>query len=321
MIRKICCFIFASANLTFFAGCAPKIEPTQASNSNPVKSENKIDGWPKSYVDLFNKKVVLNKPAKRIVSLSPAMTETLYAIGADDLIVGVTSFCDYPENAKSKPQMGGFQPSTINLEKLLAAEPDLIITPSGIYKEMYDKLASLKLNVISVDVKKIEDVISNTWMLGQITNREENAEKLCTKLQKQLDEIKQKNDSLQPEKRLNALLLVAEEPLMAAGKESYPSQLLTYAGCRNIFSELADEYPRISDEEVLKRNPKVIIYLQMTQEDRIEKLKQRPGWHIVDAIKNSHVIGIKDNLLARGGPRLFEGLKILVDETSSIRDK
>src|SRR5262249_35147491 len=142
----------------------------------------------------------------------------------------------------------------------------------------------------------------------------EAADDLAAKLERRLARVRGRFAGLPSAGRPRVLFLLSEDPLMTAGPKTFAGQMLEVAGADNVFGDVKQQFPRVSEEEVLKRNPGVIlVWKRSHDEPRRERLDKRPGWGRLDAVRNNRILDIDDDLVSRAGPRLFDGLETMAD--------
>jgi len=247
---------------------------------------------------------------KKIISLAPNITETIYALGADSLLVGVTDFCDYPPEAKKKEKVGTLLDP--NIEKITSLSPDLIImTTEGNSKYTY---LSLKSNGFKVFVTNPNDIAGINRMvigIGTLSGKEENGKKIAERIMDSKKYYSLEKQNIQP---VSSFLIISLNPLITANKFTYISELMDLAGLDNIYKDELIEYPNVNYEDVLLKNPECILYLCDTTKavllnQSISDIKTR--LNVVNAVKNNKVFGVDENILSRPGPRVMEGVKLL----------
>jgi len=249
---------------------------------------------------------------RRIVSLSPSTTETLFAIGAGDQVVGVTSYCDYPAEASSREIIGGFSAKTISIETIISLNPDLIIGNVSAHQPIADTLKQSGFPVVLIAPKSISDVQTVITELAVITGNEEKGKIVSEDISTRIEAVSSKLNTLADDKKLRVFYEVWDAPLMTAGPDSFTGQMLTMGGGINIFSDVEGDYPQISSEELLSRNPQVIISSD-THGDKLtlEAMGEREGWKEIDAFKNSNVILLDGNIVSRPGPRVIDAIELI----------
>ena len=253
--------------------------------------------------DLGNE-VTFYEPPKRIVSLAPSNTEILFALGLNDKIVGVTDYCDYPDEAKGKEKIGGF--SNPNLEKIYSFKPDFVFGIRGNPKETLINLTKLKINVLAYDPKDIDELFNLIYSVGKITDKKEEAERLIINMKEKRDFIIKKSETL---KKKRVYLEIWNNPFMSVGENTYLNKLIEDVGGINIAKKAKGDWPILSQEFIITENPEVIIIAYMGQ--NIEEVLTRPGWENIDAIKNKRVYLVNSDLIFRLGPRIVDGMEEL----------
>lgn len=268
--------------------------------------------FPRSVTDSGGHVLTLPRRPARIVSTAPSNTEILFALGAGPRVVGVTTTCSFPPEAAKIDTIGGFTPKSISIERIVGSRPDLVLTTGRLQQPLTESLRQVRLNVLSYDAKTLEDVIGNVRAIGRATDHDDAADKLAKSLERRLARIRQHFGRLAKADRPKALLLLTEEPLMVAGPKTFAGQLVELAGGRNVFPEVAQQFPRVSEEEIIKRNPDVILIWQRGGfAERKARLRQRPGWNQLAAFRNDRILNIDEDVIYRAGPRLFDGLEQL----------
>jgi ABC-type Fe3+-hydroxamate transport system substrate-binding protein len=207
--------------------------------------------------DALNNDVVLYKEPKRIVSLAPNLTEILYAIGAGDRIVGVSSYSDYPEDAKSKPRVGGF--FTPSIEKIFALSPDIVLVARGTPLTTINKFKELGLCTYTSDPHTINDIYNLIFTIGRITGNIKESDILVKKMRATEKSIVGKAKNILHKKKV--YVEIWNNPKMSVGKNTFMNSLISEAGGINITAKLNGDWPIINSEYIIKENPDVIILL------------------------------------------------------------
>ncbi len=264
--------------------------------------------WAASFVDETGRKVEVKTPPRRIISVAPSITEILFALGLGDKIVGVTNYCNYPLEAAKKAKIGGYV--TPSLEKIVALDPDLIIgSPDGNLKTFADQLEKLGIPVFFSYPKSISEVITSIENIGEITFSRRPASILAASLREKIQMIEKK---IQGRTHPRVLHVVAQNPLISSGKGTFADDLIRLAGGVNIAENTPGSYPRLSLEEVLARNPEVIILSSMNSNDLMEDQKQWwKQWKTISAVQLSRILVINSDLILRPSPRIVDGLEEL----------
>lgn len=260
-----------------------------------------------SVTDQTGRRLVLPAPPARIISLVPSVTEILFSIGAQDRLVGVTDFCDYPPAARRKPRVGGMLAPS--LEGMVSLKPDLVVaTTAGNRHETFEQLERLKIPVYVVNPITVADVLDLLTRLGRLTDRADAADRAVAALRERIQAVADRVDG-RPRPRV--LYVLWPDPLIVPGRASLVSELITLAGGDSVTADGGQGYPRYSLEAALARNPEVIILASHGSEkspltrDKWERLGQVP------AIAAGRLHAIDGNLTHRYGPRIVDGLERL----------
>ena len=293
--------------LATFTGCTSK-----SKNEEGTDSESKIEKnvskvkYPMEVVDQFGNKVTLEKQPERIVSLAPSHTEILFSLGLGDKIVGVTSYCDYPEEAKTKEKVGSFD--GINIEKVIELNPDLVVQYGEGDEEIVGKIKEAGIPVVNYEPESVEDVIKTIKEIGNVTGAVEEAEKVTKAMEEKENEITEK---IKDAKKVKVFYEIWHDPLTAAGPGSFMDQLINLAGGENIAKDAQGEYPQFDVEQLIERNPDVYLTAQDLKEKTVDSIKARPGYANINAVKNDRIYLLDPNIVLRPGPRIVDALEIV----------
>ncbi|MGD0278529.1 MAG: cobalamin-binding protein [Smithella sp.] len=245
---------------------------------------------------------------QRIVSLAPGITETLYALGLADNIAGVTTFCDWPAAARTKPKIGGF--TNPSIEKIVSLKPDLIIaTADGNRQDTVLQLEKLGLTVYVINPADTNGVLRNILQIGKITNREKDAGKLVEKLQKRLNNI---TAQIRHKNKPRVFFQLGREPLFTAGSKTLINEVIERAGGINVAGHDTARYPVYSAEGVIAASPEIIVFAPMVNDKKYASVKnywQKFGE--IPAVKNNKICPIDADLINRASPRIFDAIEIM----------
>lgn len=249
---------------------------------------------------------------QRIISLAPNMTEILFALGLGNRIVGVTSFCDYPAEAKRKPKVGGM--SNPSLEAVISLKPDVVVmTIDGNPREFQERLRSLGIKTYVFRASRLRELPKGVRALGKALGVQEEAEMFAGEFEAAVKRVEAGEritgtHTSSPWKR--ALFIVWPEPLIAAGPGTVIDDALTLIGLDNIASDSRVSYPKYSIEEIIRRAPEVIVIGRGMDHKDIEKISAGllKRLHSVPAARNKRVFYVSDDLY-RLGPRTIRGIE------------
>ncbi len=263
--------------------------------------------WALSVVDQTGRTLTLSAPPRRIVSLVPSVTEVLYAIGAEDLLVGVTDFCDYPPEAKRKPHVGGML--SPNLETLVTLKPDLVVaTRSGNTEETFDQLKRLGIPVYLADPTTVSDVLRLVSNLGELTGHRDGAAAVDKDIERRIEAVR---DRVAGRPLPRVLYVLWPEPLIVPGKGALVSELIAIAGGASVTADQGQGYPRMSLEAAVGRAPEVIILASHGSKGGPAARQQWERLESMPAIKSGRLYTADGDLMHRYGPRFLVGLESL----------
>jgi len=241
---------------------------------------------------------------QRVVSLAPSVTETLFALGFGDRVVGVTTYCDYPPEARRLPKIGGF--TNPSVEAIVATRPDLVIGISDSSHPVKTKeLEQLGIKVALISVGSLDEILNSFKSVARMLGRPEAGDKLAQKITRQFEEVKKR---VAPAPRRSTLLAVGLRPLVAVGGENFIDELITLAGGENIAGHAAQPWLNLPDEYVIAKAPQVIIQAGMGSE-RGTSAKYWSDLKSIPAVKEGRVYSYPSDKILRPGPRVGEGLE------------
>jgi len=246
--------------------------------------------------------ICFNETPERIISLAPSNTEILFALGLGDKVVGVTEYCDYPPEALEKEKVGG--PWTPDVEKIVALQPDLILASDANPFDIITTLEGLELTVFGIKSTDLDDVLNDIRTVGEITDTEVEALALTSEMAVGIQSVTDQTEEL--EERPKVFYIIWNDPLQTAGSGTFIHELIEKGGGVNICGNITG-YPIISIEEVIARNPEVII--TSSWPGIYEWAMNETALNATDARQNNRVFACDNNLVQRPGPRLVEGLE------------
>lgn len=260
-------------------------------------------------VDDLGRAVSLEEIPERIVSLAPSSTELLFALGLADKVVGVTEYCDYPPEAAEKPKVGGF--STVDLEKVVDADPDLIFATSMHAADTVPALEDLGLTVVALAPETIEDILENVLLVGELTDTKLVARKLVNDMRKRIAAVTEKAEELAQSDMPWTLYVTWHDPIWTVGEGSITNELIELAGGINVARDI-DRHGTIDLESAVARNPEVIIACEghgSAEDAPLNWAQTNEVLAVVDARKKDRIYQVDADLATRPGPRIVEGLE------------
>ncbi len=268
---------------------------------------------PVSVTDMLGREITLERPAARVVALTPSDCEILFAIGAGDTLVGRGEYCDYPAEVLDVPAVQSG--AETNIEEILALEPQLLIMSAmSQTEEQAAQLEAAGVQVVISDAQDIAGVYTAIEMIGKLMGRDESAAEVIDNMKTTFAEIEEKSAG-DGSKTIYFEVSPLEYGLYTAGAHTFMDEVANMLGVKNCFADV-EGWSAISEEQVLKRNPDYIMTITMyygegpTPE---EEILGRAGWENVTAVKNRAILNLVDNELSRPAPRLADGAKKLYD--------
>ncbi len=250
--------------------------------------------------DDLGRSVTIPVKVTRVVSLAPNLTENIFAVGAGDRLVGVTTFCNYPEQAKTIAKIGDTM--TPNMESIIALKPDGVFVSTASQIEAFMK--TLEANGIAVYVTNptsLDGVLDNLQKLGDLFGTQEQTGKLVNDLKLRTGKVIR---DLIEEKKLKVFVQISREPLFTIGKQSFLTEILQKAGAESVTKDVESAYPKLSKETASALNPEVIILSESDDnKEPNDAFKNSP------AVKNGRIYKVNADLLSRPGPRLVDALE------------
>ncbi len=267
--------------------------------------------------DALGNTVRLPQPAKRIISLAPHNTENLFAAGAGALLVGATTYSDYPDAAKKIQRVGGY--TGLDLEAIIALKPDLVLAwESGNRQEDIKRLRSLGLRVYLSEPRQLEDIATEIDALGKLTNTTQTARRFANQFRNQLQRLRQRYRGLTP---VRVFYEVWHRPLITINGKQLISTALTLCGGRNVFAGLSALAPAISTEAVLAANPEAIITSSASALQNHDWIENWRRWPQLKAVAYDNLYFVSPDLLQRQGPRILQGIEQLCEAIALSRQK
>jgi iron complex transport system substrate-binding protein len=276
-------------------------------------------GFPLTVTDQAGRLVTIEKAPQRIISLAPSSTEILFALGLGDRVVGVTQFCNYPEQAQDKPKIGGFSQTDIDvsMEQIVTIKPDLILATETHLTEVIPRLGQLvpqaDVIVLKTQTEAFDVVFDAITLVGRCTGTAEEAGQLVSGMKERIEAVTDRTENLPQSERPGVLYIVWNDPIFAICGGTLGNALIEAAGGINIFQELSGS-PAVDLETIIVRDPQVILasasigtgfdlpYQFALTEPRLEGVAARI---------NGRVYPVNDDLTGRPGPRIVDGLEMI----------
>jgi iron complex transport system substrate-binding protein len=245
-----------------------------------------------------------NRSSQRFISLSPTLTEILFELGAGRDLVAVTTYCVYPEEAKTKEKIGDFV--NPNFEKIVGLKPDVVFAETWSSSKIVARLRGSGLVVREVkSPRSIEEIYQTILQVGEGLGKENRTNETVASMKRRIEAIRTRADQM---KRHPSIYIEIDLPSWTVGRTSYTSEAIEICGARNIFNDVDKPALQASKETIIERNPDVIL----TFDSNPEEFRRRPGWQRITALKKSWVIAdVGRNMLSHGNHRLVDGMEQL----------
>jgi iron complex transport system substrate-binding protein len=277
---------------------------SSCSHSTP-SSSSETRSTSRDFVDEAGRKVTIPARIDRFVSLAPNLTEIAYALGAGNRLVGNTTFCDYPPEAKNIARVGDtLQPS---IERILALRPQLVLVSTASQLEAFTKqLNEHQIAVYVTDPRDLEGVFRSILSVGDLLNEPLAASELVKQLRARSEKVERAVAELP---RVSVFFQLSGQPLYTAGKTSFVTNLIERAGGHSVTSDVNEAWPRLSEEAALASRPDAIIMLSAGAMGSAADTKVAAALRNSPAVQKGRVYIIDGDLLTRPGPRLVDGLE------------
>lgn len=291
-----------AATITALLSCSAMLRAQSASPLSPLSPLYR------EVTDETGRTVRVPQPVNRIVSLAPSLTETVYALGLQDHLVGDTEYCDYPPDAQKKTKVGGgINPS---LEIIAALHPDIVLVTKAFNRlETVNSLETLGISSYATDPHTVDEIIASSRKLSYILGVPEAGSSVAGDMQHRLDDLKQRLGALPPKR---VLFVVWTQPLISVGKSTFIADALRRAGAVSIVDSEQD-WPQVSLEEVAHLQPDFLVFADShsdSSSSTVEVLATLPGWSVVEAVSRRRIAVISD-AVNRPAPRIVSAIEDL----------
>lgn len=287
--------------------------PSQGAEEVKENKEETEAGGAFTVVDMMGREVSFEKPAEKVVAITPSDAENLNALGAVDSLVGIGTYVDNPEEILSLPVVASG--SDLNAEEIIALEPDLVLmSDMAQSEEQINTLTDAGVNVVITNAGTIEEVYQALELIGKVMGKEDDAAKVIQDMKDSFAAIEANKENLAG-KKIYFEVSPLEYGLWSAGAHTFMDEVAQIVGLENIFSDV-EGWSEVSEEEVIARNPDYIVTISMGSMEGpspVEEIMARPGWEGITAVKEGKILNLVDNELSRPSVRLVEGAKALND--------
>lgn len=289
------------------AGCSPSGCSSQPSGDGSTGTPPGAGGpeYPMTVIDDASRSVTVPARPERVVSLAPANTEIVAALGALDRLVGRTAFCDYPPEVESVQVVGDFaQP---NVEAIVGAKPDLVLATSGVQADVVTKLEEAGAVVVVVDPQTVDGLYSAIGRVATVLGDTTAGDRLIADMRADIAEVRAAIGDREP---VPVFLEIAQDPLYTVGSGTLMGELIALAGGENVVAQQG--YVAYSLEQLVKDDPQVYLATKGSMSDP-KDLAKRAGFGSLAAVKTGRVTVLDDNLVSRPGPRIALGVRAMAE--------
>ncbi|WP_043202404.1 cobalamin-binding protein [Paraburkholderia acidipaludis] len=273
-----------------------------------------------SAVDDAGNTVTLAAPAQRVISLSPHITELIYAAGGGDKLVGAVSYSDYPPAAQNIPRVGDNR--ALDLERIVALKPDLIVVwRHGNAQQQLDRLRELNIPLFFSEPRRLDDVATSLTRLGVLLDTSSAAQRAAGAYRHDIAQLRERYAGRTP---VSVFFQVWDQPLMTLNGEHMISDVIALCGGRNVFAALQPLVPTVSTEAVLAANPDAIVTSSQgaTAPDKpLPGLDRWRAWPALTAVAHGNLFAIDGDLLTRPAPRIAQGAAELCKDLDLARTR
>lgn len=280
-------------------------EPTATATAAPTASPT---ATPAALTDFLGNPIKLENPPTRIISLTPSNTEIVYALGLGSKLVGVDAFSDYPDAVKDVAKIGDFNGP--NLETVVSLKPDLVLGGNKLQKDAIDKMKALGLNVVSAEATTYEDIYKSIDLIAGLTGTQAKAAEVEADMKAKEKAVLDAVAKATGDKSVYYAMSYGDAGNYTCGPGSFPYELIEMCGGKNITEGLPVPWPNLSQEQLVKADPDVILLDSgMIGENSKDTFTKADAYKNLKAVKDGQVFVVTSNYCTRPGPRIVYGLR------------
>lgn len=256
-----------------------------------------------SYTDDLGRSLSFATPPRRIISLAPSLTETLFALGAGDRVVGVTRFCTAPPEATTRTQVGDMvQPQ---VETIASLNPDLVVlSVEGNTHRTFLALERMGMPLFVSNPRSLDGILHSIRVLGKVIGEERRGKELADSLRREMAALRGRHEGRAP----SCLMLVSSRPLMVAGAGSFLGEMVEWLGAKNAARDLPGAWPVLNRETMLTLNPDLLLVPGDLHVNRAQLESQFPEWHGLRCMRGEGPVMVDADVFLRPGPRVLQAL-------------
>jgi len=305
-LKKKHLFSFLSAIMLVFFLAACQADDNKVEGNKGTEPIEKSESY--TVTDDRDKEVTLEKVPETVISLIPSNTEILYALEVGDKVIGVTDYDNYPKEASDVERVS--DTVKFDAERIIELKPDVVIAYTIGDEEGVKVLEDANIPVFVIEsAASFEDVYGDIIQISEVMNIKEKGEELVSDIQSQIKEVKDKVATVDEKQKLYYEISPAPD-LYTTGKNTFQQEIMNYANVENIFEDL-EGWPAISEEEVILRNPPLIVTTVSYTDNAVEEIKARASWENIEAIRNGNVHFLDSDITSRPGPRIAEAVELV----------
>ncbi|MDF2892269.1 MAG: ABC-type Fe3+-hydroxamate transport system, periplasmic component [Clostridia bacterium] len=304
-MKKILSIILTIVLIVGLSACQAQQPAATAPEAQPA-ADTKI-----VITDLKGREITLDKVPERIVSLSPSNTEILYAVGAGDKVVGVTTYCDYPAEVKDVEKIGTFEGP--NLELIQKANPDVVLAGGYIQEDLIASMEQLNIPVVSTEATDFNSIFDSIALIGKVSGNEQKAEEVIKEMKDKIAEIQDKVKDKTPK---SVFYVVWTDPLTTAGSGTFLNDVIKTAGGTNT-AEKVEYWAKYSAEELVKDNPEYLLSSKHATNEGVtlDFYAKDPVFKNLDSVKNGKVYLMSDdNIVSRATYNMQNAIEGYVED-------
>ncbi len=290
LIRLVACIVLLCLFVGTGGGCRPQFQPGV-------------------FTDDLGREVQIEKVPQRIISLAPSHTEILFALGCADRIVGVTRYCNYPDEAKEKEIIGGF--ATPDIDKIIALKPDLILAFGTLQKLLVTELEDRGQTVFWLYPHTVEDILESFERIGEITGTAAAAKELKKRIEEKIRVVQENVKDIPEREKVTVFRVMSLDPLGTIGGDAFQTDVYRLAGGRNICGNTKKDYFQLDIQTLIALEPDIIVICGENEEEAKRKIKDQEGWGDLTAVKTDRIIVVSCDLICRPSPRLGQTIEQL----------
>ncbi|WP_245747355.1 ABC transporter substrate-binding protein [Anaerobacillus alkalidiazotrophicus] len=307
----LCFILFLMAAI--LVGCGTTDSGNQQDNAATTETQNdSVAEFPVTIIDDAGREVTIEEEPKSIVSIQASITEISYALGLGDKMVGVSDWCNYPEEALSVDKVGG---QDMNAELILTLLPDIVLVTDYHHRNhegILNQFEEVGMNVIVIGSKSnFDEVYDSIELIGKSTGTSKNAEEIITDMKQRHKELKEKAKAVTDQKKVWVEVSPAPD-IFTTGKGTFMHEMLESIEAINAAGD-QEGWVMLTEEEIVQLNPDVIITTYHLENLQGE-ITSRQGWADVSAVKNGQIFDVESDTVIRPGPRLIEGVETLAKQ-------